>query len=274
MPEPEFASDQDKIKLAEFYTAALWKGLKLEVSCMHDGEFAALLFMPAELGEPHVMPRVLRSLVVLANQEADALDAQERGMRQAVDPELANIYVADPKDMTPLEDAFFRVGLVPVRVTDPSCVIFFSADWQVTGWTLRTFARLAAEQASMIEGAYPSDPREARPKAPEGPRRAPVFNEERSKDVPDLRQRQQAPPPVYEPDPEDMPELEPVGMADEPVLPPAEVRQRSQGLQGQARRGPAIRRGPLSMGVPGAGGEPAKVPDPVQPRIHSKRQQP
>jgi hypothetical protein len=278
MPEPEFASDQDKINLAEFMTKCIWRGMKVELTCQQDGEFSAIVLMSADLGAPAVMPRVLRSLVVLANQEADALDAQERGMRPAVDPERANIFVVPPEEASPLEDTLFRIGLHPVWVRDPSCVIFFSADWQVTGWTLRTFARLAAEQASLIEAAYPEDAPVSRAQAPAGARRPARVAGEQPRQL--YQAREASPPPSlgidYEPEfnpatADDVSDiLEPVGMAEEPTLPPPEIRQR---MPSTRARGPAMRKGPLSMGVPGAGGEPAKIPDPVQPRIHSKRQQ-
>ena len=273
MPKPELdrMNAEQKAQAHDFMVDTWYEGLGVETMCMHDGEFAAVLLLPRSFGEPDMAPSVLRELVILANQEADLLDAQERGMRQPGDPTKANMLVLDPGDQTPAADALFRVGFAPVAVRSPSCMILFSGDWAVTGWTLRTFARLATEQANAIEAAYAAEERRAETRPRSGPKRAPAFGE---RGDPRL-----APAPAFdyapEPMPAEMPDLEPIrASVVEPVLPPSEERQRESGNPeaGQGRRGQPVRRGPLSMGVPGAGGQPAKVPDPVAPRVHSRRQ--
>ena len=226
MPKPELdrMNAEQKAQAHDFMVDTWYEGLGVETMCMHDGEFAAVLLLPRSFGEPDMAPSVLRELVILANQEADLLDAQERGMRQLGDPAKANMLVLDPGDQTPAADALFRVGFAPVSVRSPSCMILFSGDYAVTGWTLRTFARLATEQANAIDAAYAAEERRAETRPRSGPKRAPAFGERGDP--------RSAPAPAFDYAPEPMPVEMPESRAD-----PRERRRARAPARGRAATG-------------------------------------
>ena len=250
-------------------------GLQVETTWMHDGDFSAVVLLPLAFGEPEVQPTVLRAMAVAAMHEADALDAQHRGIPRTMDPE-APVLVVGGEDQTPLEDAMFRVGLAPVVFRDPSAVVLFPGSFAVTGQTLRAFARLAEGQAQAIEVHYPPTngglPQRT---GPQGPQRDALFTGHLAQP-----KALRAEVPVYDV----------AGILDDaaddytaithrasvPPPPPAAERAARQPREPRGPKGkqqPQQRTGPLTMGTPDGQGMPVHVPDPIEPRVPTKNPQ-
>jgi len=274
MPDLRAMTTEQKAMMWDHVVGATWQGLQVETTWMHDGDFTAVVLLPLAFGEAQVQPTVLRAMAVSAMHEADALDAQHRGIPRQPNPD-APVLVVGGEDMTPLEDAMFRVGLAPVVFRDPSAVVLFPGSFAVTGQTMRAFARLAEGQARAIEVHYPPTNGGLPPQrtGPQGPQRDALFTGHLAQPKP--LGAWPAEPPQYDvaglPGDEVDYTAMPVTRASVPELPPPAERAKRQPRGPQAKV--AQRTGPLSMGTPDGQGMPVHVPDPIEERVPTKNPQ-
>lgn len=249
-----------------------WEGLGVDVSFFHQGDFAAWLLLPMDLAQPETQPSVLREIAASALHEADRLGVRARGIPQEIDEATAKVVVIGSDEQTPLEDGVFRVGLAPVVFRDPSAIVFFSGEFEITGPTLRAFARLCEGQAAAIERHFPPQPMARKPAERRGPKRESIYSGH-------LARNNAEPAVAYADDEEDsafedmmpqaraprgrvsVPAPDPEPYADDEPPPPPKRRTRP----GQPRQGP------ISVGTPDGQGMPAQPIEPIQPRIPSKK---